>query len=118
MRQKLVSWFWLISCGCLNCYSSVGNEDGRHPPMNIQVILFLPLDFEIFLSCVLNRLERFLYWIQGYVLGNPGTDIDVDENYRVPFAFRKALISDELYQVQHANTLKILFVSSKLHLEI
>ena len=52
------------------------------------------------------------------MLGNPGTDIDVDENYRVPFAFRKALISDELYQVQHANTLKILFVSSKLHLEI
>ncbi|KAM5549703.1 serine carboxypeptidase-like 18 [Rosa sericea] len=54
---------------------SDGNEDGRHPPMNIQ----------------------------GYVLGNPGTDVDVDENYRVPFAFRKALISDELYQSLKTN---------------
>ena len=49
---------------------------------------------------MLNSLEMLLYWIQGYVLGNPGTDLDADVNYRVPFAFRKALISDELYEVQ------------------
>ncbi|KAK9941845.1 hypothetical protein M0R45_007538 [Rubus argutus] len=54
---------------------SDGNEDGLHPRMNIQ----------------------------GYVLGNPVTDLDVDYNYKVPFAFRKALISDELYQSMKRN---------------
>ncbi|XP_024011873.1 serine carboxypeptidase-like 12 isoform X2 [Eutrema salsugineum] len=36
--------------------------------------------------------------LQGYVLGNPVTHIDVDNNYHVPFAHGMALISDELYE--------------------
>ncbi|CAN7112684.1 unnamed protein product [Brassica rapa subsp. narinosa] len=36
--------------------------------------------------------------LQGYVLGNPVTDFDLDNNTRVPFAHRMALISDELYE--------------------
>lgn len=37
---------------------------------------------------------------KGYVLGNPGTDVDIDPNYRVPFAHGMALICDELYEVR------------------
>ncbi|CAH8359420.1 unnamed protein product [Eruca vesicaria subsp. sativa] len=34
---------------------------------------------------------------QGYVLGNPKTESEIDFNYRIPFAHGMALISDELY---------------------
>ncbi|VVA93125.1 unnamed protein product [Arabis nemorensis] len=36
--------------------------------------------------------------LQGYVLGNPVTDLSVDYNTRIPFAHGMALISDELYE--------------------
>ncbi|KAG7659413.1 Peptidase S10 serine carboxypeptidase [Arabidopsis suecica] len=36
--------------------------------------------------------------LQGYVLGNPLTDCVYDCNYRVPFAHKMALISDEFYE--------------------
>ncbi|KFK25893.1 hypothetical protein AALP_AA8G176200 [Arabis alpina] len=36
--------------------------------------------------------------LQGYVLGNPVTDLELDYNDRVPFAHGMALISDELYE--------------------
>ncbi|VVA97335.1 unnamed protein product [Arabis nemorensis] len=36
--------------------------------------------------------------LQGYVLGNPVTDFDLDNNTHVPFAHGMALISDELYE--------------------
>ncbi|KAL0898367.1 hypothetical protein Bca101_082328 [Brassica carinata] len=36
--------------------------------------------------------------LQGYVLGNPVTDIEFDHNHRIPFAHGMALISDELYK--------------------
>ncbi|POO00684.1 Serine carboxypeptidase-like [Trema orientale] len=36
--------------------------------------------------------------LQGYVLGNPVTDSELDGNSKVKFAHRMALISDELYQ--------------------
>lgn len=36
---------------------------------------------------------------QGYVLGNPSTVSETDENYRIPYAHGMALISDELYEV-------------------
>ncbi|CAF1858827.1 unnamed protein product [Brassica oleracea] len=36
--------------------------------------------------------------LQGYVLGNPVTDIEFDYNHRIPFTHGMALISDELYE--------------------
>ncbi|XP_010472300.1 PREDICTED: serine carboxypeptidase-like 9 isoform X1 [Camelina sativa] len=35
--------------------------------------------------------------LQGYVLGNPITHIEIEQNYRIPFAHGMSLISDELY---------------------
>jgi hypothetical protein len=37
--------------------------------------------------------------MQGYVLGDPTTVPHDDYNSRIPFAHRKTLISDELYEV-------------------
>ncbi|KAL1189341.1 Serine carboxypeptidase-like 8 [Cardamine amara subsp. amara] len=36
--------------------------------------------------------------LQGYMLGNPVTYIELERNYRIPFAHGMALISDELYE--------------------
>ncbi|WZY88904.1 hypothetical protein YC2023_045639 [Brassica napus] len=36
--------------------------------------------------------------LQGYMLGNPVTDIEFDHNHRIPFTHGMALISDELYE--------------------
>ncbi|KAJ0040664.1 hypothetical protein Pint_27865 [Pistacia integerrima] len=41
--------------------------------------------------------------LKGYVLGNPATDSKFDDNSKVPFAHRMALISDELYQSAKRN---------------
>ncbi|KAI4366493.1 hypothetical protein MLD38_022364 [Melastoma candidum] len=41
--------------------------------------------------------------IQGYVLGNPGTDSATDSNAAIPFAHGMGLISDELYQSLREN---------------
>ena len=38
-------------------------------------------------------------WFQGYVLGNPMTDHSSNDNYKIPFAYGMALISNELYKV-------------------
>ncbi|KAF2584408.1 hypothetical protein F2Q70_00037452 [Brassica cretica] len=37
--------------------------------------------------------------LQGYLLGNPVTDFDNNDNWRIPFAHGMALISDENYQL-------------------
>ncbi|XP_062113827.1 serine carboxypeptidase-like 7 isoform X2 [Humulus lupulus] len=36
--------------------------------------------------------------LKGYILGNPLTDHSTNQNYKIPFAHRMALISDELYK--------------------
>ncbi|CAL9230546.1 unnamed protein product [Arabidopsis halleri] len=36
--------------------------------------------------------------LEGYVIGNPVTDTEVEHNLRIPFAHGMALISDELYE--------------------
>uniref|UniRef100_A0A1J3J3K6 Serine carboxypeptidase-like 12 n=1 Tax=Noccaea caerulescens TaxID=107243 RepID=A0A1J3J3K6_NOCCA len=36
--------------------------------------------------------------LQGYVLGNPITNLDDEKNYRIPYAHGMALISDELFE--------------------
>ncbi|BFG41943.1 hypothetical protein CerSpe_282160 [Prunus speciosa] len=54
---------------------SDGNQDEHLPPMNLK----------------------------GYVIGNPVTDIQIDRNYRVLFAYLKALIPEELYQSMKRN---------------
>ncbi|KFK39469.1 hypothetical protein AALP_AA3G248300 [Arabis alpina] len=36
--------------------------------------------------------------LQGYVLGNPITEVETDFDYRIPYAHGMALISDELYE--------------------
>jgi len=41
----------------------------------------------------------YSYQNQGYILGNPITYFEVDQNYRIPFSHGMALISDELYEV-------------------
>ncbi|KAF7811511.1 serine carboxypeptidase-like 7 [Senna tora] len=40
---------------------------------------------------------------QGYILGNPITNITKDKNYKIPFAHGMGLISDELYQSLKSN---------------
>ena len=45
--------------------------------------------------------------LQGYVLGNPVTDIEFDYNHRIPFTHGMALISDELYEVRNYCCLKV-----------
>ncbi|POO03704.1 Serine carboxypeptidase-like [Trema orientale] len=49
---------------------SNGNKEGAIPPINLK----------------------------GYVLGNPQTDQASNDNYKIPFAHRMTLISDELYK--------------------
>ncbi|KAL1222185.1 Serine carboxypeptidase-like 18 [Cardamine amara subsp. amara] len=49
---------------------SIGNDHGYNPQINLK----------------------------GYVLGNPATDLDSDNNYKIPFAHGVGLISDELFE--------------------
>lgn len=36
---------------------------------------------------------------QGYILGNPITEFELEKNSNIPYAHGMALISDELYEV-------------------
>jgi len=50
---------------------------------------------------------------QGFVLGNPATDTDIDLNSRIPFAHGKALISDEHYEVPNLGFYGFVFLVTK-----
>ncbi|XVF15405.1 hypothetical protein REPUB_Repub09cG0150300 [Reevesia pubescens] len=41
--------------------------------------------------------------LKGYLIGNPGTDSKFDDNSKIPFYHRMALISDELYESAKRN---------------
>lgn len=58
-------------------------------------------------SIWLNTCYKLL---QGYLLGNPGTDYKIDTNAVVPYLHGMGIISDELYEVIfHFTPLLILF---------
>jgi len=54
--------------------------------------------FYLFICVVVDKAVQHV-GTQGYVLGNPVTDYEIDTNSIVPFAHLKALISDKLYEV-------------------
>ncbi|KAK1550645.1 hypothetical protein Q3G72_022413 [Acer saccharum] len=41
--------------------------------------------------------------LKGYMIGNPGTDIHIDFNSRIPFAHRMSLIPDKLFESAKTN---------------
>ncbi|KAK8333931.1 hypothetical protein V6Z11_A10G239300 [Gossypium hirsutum] len=47
--------------------------------------------------------ENFLHLLQGYLVGNPATGLKYDDNSKIPFYNRMALISDELYESAKRN---------------
>ncbi|CAL5377525.1 unnamed protein product [Camellia sinensis] len=59
-----------------------GNKDGVKPFMNLEI----------------QKASLCLKWCQGYLLGSPRTDSVIEENSKVVFAHRMALISDEIYE--------------------
>ncbi|THG16211.1 hypothetical protein TEA_008570 [Camellia sinensis var. sinensis] len=51
-----------------------------------------------------NELGRQPYMnLKGYILGNPVTDSYVDDDSRIPFAYRLTLISEDLYRAAKAS---------------
>ena len=63
------------------------------PTLLPYITLSSPKGLKSFCFCFLLQQQ------QGYVLGNPVTDFDLDNNTRVPFVHGMALISDDLYEV-------------------
>ncbi|CAL5387370.1 unnamed protein product [Camellia sinensis] len=87
-----------------------GNELGRQPYMNLKVNEpNLELEFSFNLANFkLNIVLCSTFGIgnvpsYGYILGNPVTDSYVDDNSRIPFAYRLTLISEDLYRAAKAS---------------
>ena len=74
---------------------------GRQPTMNLKVLDQLMVLFCLFFLFICVVVDKAVQHVgtQGYVLGNPLTDHEIDTNSIVPFAHLKALISDKLYEV-------------------
>lgn len=72
--------------------------------------------YESSLSGLERKEKRNPFYVQGYVLGNPATDIKIDRNSKVPFAHRMAFISDELYEVGHEFCCIMEFIGKKSYL--
>ena len=74
---------------------------GRQPTMNLKVLDQLMVLFCLFFLFICVVVDKAVQHVgtQGYVLGNPVTDYEIDTNSIVPFALLKALISDKLYEV-------------------
>jgi len=74
---------------------------GRQPTMNLKVLDQLMVLFCLFFLFICVVVDKAVQHVgtQGYVLGNPVTDYEIDTNSIVPFAHLKALISDKLYEV-------------------
>ncbi|CAG7906534.1 unnamed protein product [Brassica rapa] len=74
---------------------SEGNYICCKPLINLQVI---DIYFSYFPSTECIYYAYFFIKKQGYILGNPVTDTKLEHNYRIPFAYGMALISEELYE--------------------
>ncbi|CAE6092870.1 unnamed protein product [Arabidopsis arenosa] len=83
---------------------SLGNEKGLTPLINLQVLKeSLHSRNDMNTDNSVEKRKRFVlthsYIIeQGYVLGNPLTDINLESNHRISFAHGMGLISDELFE--------------------
>ncbi|CAH8271308.1 unnamed protein product [Arabidopsis lyrata] len=55
--------------------------------------------------------------LEGYVIGNPVTDTEIEHNLRIPFAHEMSLISDELYESLKRSCKGIYFYVDPLNTE-
>ncbi|KZV38053.1 serine carboxypeptidase [Dorcoceras hygrometricum] len=71
-----------------------GNEAGLQPWMNLKVYI-VTIFWPWFPGLIISTLTSGTLE-QGYMIGNAFTDADMDVNYRVAYAHRMAIISDDL----------------------
>jgi hypothetical protein len=86
----------------LVCPVLTGIERGVKPRINFKVLSrHIPLVFRcIIRSQSFNEFRIFRKFCpQGYLIGNPLTDVDYDFNSFVPFAHGMGLISTDMYEV-------------------
>lgn len=92
-----------------------GIQKGVKPRINFKVIHLIAIS--IVLRCTVNPLcvtysQELTKFVQGYLIGNPGTDVDYDFNSFVPFAHGMGLISNDMYEVCGSALMLILFIHS------
>jgi hypothetical protein len=94
----------------LVCPVLTGIERGVKPRINFKVLSrHIPLVFRcIIRSQSFNEFRIFRKFCpQGYLIGNPLTDVDYDFNSFVPFAHGMGLISTDMYEVCGFNFLAV-----------
>jgi hypothetical protein len=55
--------------------------------------------------------QELTKFVQGYLIGNPATDVDYDFNSFVPFAHGMGLISNDMYEVCGSALMLVLFTT-------